>query len=258
LVNGDTEEEIGPLVDGQTVNLAGLPTQNINIRADVNPAVLGSVAFVYDGNPYYRTDNSSPYTLVEATHAPEWTPELGAHTLVVTPYAAGNRGGRAGQGITVNFTVVNIPLAVILASFDARQQSDAVQVTWETASELNNAGFNLYRALAVDGERTLLAYTPSAAPGSGAGAAYSVHDADVAAGQTYWYWLEAVDVSGAASLHGPVSVAVQMPTAVNLSGFDAGTQGASAGRATPIVLLLIAIAGVCWQLLTRRGQRREA
>jgi hypothetical protein len=262
LLNGDTGEELGPLVEGQTINLAGLPTQNINIRVDVAPAVLGSVGFAYDGNPFYRTDSTAPYTLVEpgTSSALEWMPGVGQHTLTATPYAVDNRGGRAGQGITVNFNVINTPLAVTLASFDAVQQGEAVQVSWETTSELNHAGFNLYRSLAADGERTLLATVPPAAPGSTAGAVYSWRDPDVVAGQTYWYLLEDIDLSGATSLHGPVSVAIQAPTAVALAGFDAGSNGHAVDWAAPLLLLAIAIATgatLRWQSLTRRSQRRQ-
>jgi len=98
-----------------------------------------------------------------------------------------------------------IPSAVLLADFAAVSQPDHILVTWQTLSEFNNAGFNLYRALDVDGERTLLGWVPSSTPGSTAGAAYSLQDFDVVAGQIYWYWLEDVDLLGVATLHGPVN-----------------------------------------------------
>ena len=98
------------------------------------------------------------------------------------------------------------PLAGLLDNFEAVAQPDHVLVTWETVSEVSNAGFNLYRALAVDGERTLIASEPLKSPGGTAGAAYGYQDFDVRPGQTYWYYLEDVDLSGLATLHGPVSV----------------------------------------------------
>ncbi|QLQ06902.1 MAG: hypothetical protein HZY76_13210 [Anaerolineae bacterium] len=101
------------------------------------------------------------------------------------------------------------PLAVTLAEFSAVQQGDAVLVTWETASELGNLGFNLYRGTSPDGwDRQLNpALIPSQAPGSPSGFTYTWTDqADLAPGATYYYWLEAVDVNGTPSVHGPVSV----------------------------------------------------
>ena len=47
-----------------------------------------------------------------------------------------------------DFTAYNsAPTAVTLASFEAAQAADdaAIVVTWETATELNNRGFNLWR-----------------------------------------------------------------------------------------------------------------
>ena len=41
---------------------------------------------------------------------------------------------------------LNLPLAVSLASFTAEPQAGSVRLAWETVSETNNAGFNLYRA----------------------------------------------------------------------------------------------------------------
>ncbi|MCB0232577.1 MAG: hypothetical protein KDH90_26220, partial [Anaerolineae bacterium] len=74
---------------------------------------------------------------------------------------------RFSQDVPTNITTT--PLAVTLDTFQAQLQSDAVLVTWTTASELNNAGFNLYRSLDETGPRDLLAFVPSAAPGSGLG-----------------------------------------------------------------------------------------
>lgn len=142
------------------------------------------------------------------------------------------------------------PLAVTLAYFDAQGQADRVVVTWETVSEFNNAGFNLYRGLLDDGsDRALLASVPSQAPGSAQGAAYTFEDAAVEAGQTYWYWLEDVDLNGVTTLHGPVSATVSVPTAVTLTSVSASPAAAPAGAALP---WLLAVAGAALALGHRR------
>ena len=38
-----------------------------------------------------------------------WTPSVGSHTLVATPYTAASAGGTAGTPLTVNFSVINTP-----------------------------------------------------------------------------------------------------------------------------------------------------
>ena len=83
---------------------------------------------------------------------------------------------------------------------------------------------------------------PSQAPGSGQGAGYEFQDTDVVAGETYWYWLEDVDLGGVASMHGPVSVVFTVPTAVTLSGLEASSRTSRRSSAWPWLLLLAAAA----------------
>ncbi|NLT72651.1 MAG: DUF11 domain-containing protein [Chloroflexi bacterium] len=113
--------------------------------------------------------------------------------------------------------ICTVPSAVGLVSFAAVGGESAIEVTWETASELNNVGFNLYRAESAEGERVKLNgdLIPARALGSVSGAAYSYTDSAVVAGATYYYWLEDVDASGAATIHGPVtaSLSVSAPPA---------------------------------------------
>jgi hypothetical protein len=139
------------------------------------------------------------------------------------------------------------PLAVTLANFDAAQQGQAVRVAWETVSEAGNAGFNLYRSDSAAGPQTLLGFAPSQAPGATQGAVYSYEDVAVLPGQTYWYWLEDVSLSGATTLHGPVSATVQAPTAVTLASVSA-----SPAAGVAVLPWLLAAAGASAALALRR------
>ena len=106
LVNADTNADIGPLEDGDTINFSVLPTRNLSVRANVSGSP-GSVRFAYDGNGNYQTENYAPYALVGDTSGDykPWTPTLGSHTLTATPYSGSNAGGTAGTAVTVSFTV---------------------------------------------------------------------------------------------------------------------------------------------------------
>jgi hypothetical protein len=161
-----------------------------------------------------------------------------------------NPTGAAASGEVEDYRTEQA-LAVLLASFAAAAQPDHILVSWETVSEASNSGFNLYRSLTADGEYTLLGYTPSAAPGSTQGAAYSYQDFDVAAGQTYWYKLEDIDLSGAATMHDPVSVVFQAPTAVELD-----TLAADVGQGSKALLWVLAallVVGMALAAYRRRG-----
>ena len=81
--------------------------------------------------------------------------------------------------------------------------------------------------------------------GSTAGAVYDYDDAAVTAGQTYFYWVEDVAVSGAATLHGPLSVDYGAPTAVILGAVSAapGPASATLPMAAALLALLLPLAG---------------
>ncbi|UOQ73010.1 PQQ-dependent sugar dehydrogenase [Hymenobacter cellulosilyticus] len=116
LFNADTDQPIAgydPLPAGATLNLATLPSRNLNIRANTNPATVGSVRFAYDANANFRTENSVPYALAGdngPTDYLPWTPTVGNHTLTATPYTATGATGTAGQALTVAFTVTDAAL----------------------------------------------------------------------------------------------------------------------------------------------------
>lgn len=102
------------------------------------------------------------------------------------------------------------PTAVDLKSFTATAGFKTAQLTWTTTTEVDNLGFNLYRAEQVDGPKAKLneELIPTLAPpGSSFGADYTYTDTGLSPLATYYYWLEDVDISGNAEMHGPVEAA---------------------------------------------------
>jgi hypothetical protein len=96
--------------------------------------------------------------------------------------------------------------AVRLAAFRAVGLDSAAAVEWETATELDNLGFHLYRGLSMDGPWERL--TQTLIPGLGSspeGKRYSFLDGGLRNGATYYYRLEDVDRRGQVTSHGPVS-----------------------------------------------------
>jgi len=73
-----------------------------------------------------------------------------------------------------------------------------VKVEWETATELDTAGFFLYRSQSPDGDFQPVNEQIIDSQGSAvSGAAYSYVDHDVEPGQTYYYVLEEVQTNAA-------------------------------------------------------------
>jgi len=97
-------------------------------------------------------------------------------------------------------------LAVGYRAYTGRAAASVV-VEWSTASELDTAGFNLYRSDRPDGPfaRINQDLIP-ASPDPLVGGSYSFTDTDVVAGHTYYYQLEDVETSGTTTRHGPIEV----------------------------------------------------
>ena len=118
-------------------------------------------------------------------------------------------------------------LLVILAGLGylvwsgSRQAS--ILVEWSTATELDTAGFNLYRGENPEGPfvKVNTAIIP-ASSGPLTGSDYSYLDENVRPERTYYYELEEIAVGGRTSRFGPISVKAQvgLPTWVPiLMGF---------------------------------------
>ncbi|MDP3786638.1 MAG: C25 family cysteine peptidase [Candidatus Omnitrophota bacterium] len=97
------------------------------------------------------------------------------------------------------------PTLVKLTAFYAIGYFGKVEIYWKTASEYNNAGFNLYVSENKEGPYTKL--NSALIPGLGTsttGREYSYTDSNVVNGRTYYYKLEDVEFNGRTKMHGPV------------------------------------------------------
>jgi len=112
------------------------------------------------------------------------------------------------------------PTRVDLVSFEASGSNGAVTLRWETATELDNLGFHVYRASSETGPYARM--TTRLIPGLGSspeGARYQYVDSGLENGTTYFYKLEDVETTGTTELHGPVSATPSSatdPPATNL------------------------------------------
>ena len=108
-----------------------------------------------------------------------------------------NLVGRAlaqDAAVTLDQNIVTRPIcsptAVELLYFRADRWSDQqVQLEWATALEVDNFGFNLYRADVNDlAHASLIHFEPAVTQGSSSGATYVYVDTAPYAGP-WWYWL---------------------------------------------------------------------
>ena len=100
--------------------------------------------------------------------------------------------------------------AVTLSSFAGLADPNGsanVLLKWTTGSEVNTAGFNIYRSEQSDGPYTRInAQLIPTSQDQVAGGTYQYTDQAIAAGKTYYYQLEDVEFSGTGTRHSPVAV----------------------------------------------------
>lgn len=160
------------------------------------------------------------------------------------------------QGGAIFPPLYHSPTAVTLAELSAHQSGDHIEVAWETLAEINSLGFDIWRGLSASApsERLNQELIPSQGPGSSQGFSYTWQDHSALPTTPYYYWLDAVDLSGAATRHGPVTALIELPVAVRLTNLTAS--------AAPPLLRTLYLVGAGLALLASgaawRSRRRAA
>ncbi len=107
LVNADTNIDIFDLVDGQEI---GVQTAALSIRANTDPAVVGSVSLVISGLlSNSRVENVAPYTLFGdyLDNYNGFQLQVGTYTISATAYSGANLSGTNLGTLTNQFTITN-------------------------------------------------------------------------------------------------------------------------------------------------------
>ncbi len=128
----------------------------------------------------------------------------------------------------------------------AGRAGQPIVIRWSTETEVNTAGFNVYRALSEEGPWEKI--NPRLVPGSPdplRGGSYVFTDTNVIAGVTYWYELEEVELGGHATRLERTTATARAP-GLEVRGLPCGG-GAS-------LFMLLGLAGV---LAGRRGRAYE-
>jgi len=105
--------------------------------------------------------------------------------------------------VTAEFQVQTL---ITLSSFTSVAKAGQVILKWVTESEIDNAGFNIYRATSEYGEYIKINASLITTKGSPTqGASYEFADKDVKLWKRAYYKLEDIDLNGNSTMHGPVS-----------------------------------------------------
>ena len=202
-----------------------------NAPLNLNPVGLGGVDLTVGGATVIGIEVSvwtKAYGLTidvytDATHSSTWTGTvngLGYYNAPFTGFVSSGDDGAAdftdvgavviSLDATANLylsTAFNFfasyypPNLIELVSFTSLSDSDSVTLAWETASEIDNAGFHIWRSDSEDGEYVRITDALISAQGdSVTGASYVYEDLD-ASGTGYSYKLEDIDYSGVSTFH---------------------------------------------------------
>jgi hypothetical protein len=140
-------------------------------------------------------------------------------TRLATIDGAGHACADGLPGTAVyTFGLPDAPIPVELADFTARLAAEAAEIEWQTASETNNAGFHVERAVGDAGRFEPVGFVEGKGTTVQA-QRYRFVDADLPfAAETLTYRLRQVDLDGTASLSDAVTVEVAAPDALVLHG----------------------------------------
>ncbi|MEO0971485.1 MAG: hypothetical protein AAFX85_00205, partial [Pseudomonadota bacterium] len=137
LIDADADvviAEFDPLLEGAVLNLATLPTRNLNVEARTE-GVVGSVVFALDG-AVFSTENVAPYALAGDIEGDfnAWTPTVGALEVSATAYEQGNGGGLVGGSLGVAIEVVDTPPAPPFMLEETTPGEAGVENQWVTVN----------------------------------------------------------------------------------------------------------------------------
>jgi len=162
-------------------NITGVPPLNDSDFASTSTSTSTSTSPSNLGG--YRKVGPATFTLFDENGDPVWTVTVGAHIPFV---------------------------ALIDNSFTATASNGAVTIAWETASEIDNAGFFIWRGqlkadkteCSLNGEDyTEVKKISPFILAQGSGAYYSYEDNQVASGNSYCYALEDIDLADKSTFH---------------------------------------------------------
>ncbi|MDX2304861.1 MAG: T9SS type A sorting domain-containing protein [Microscillaceae bacterium] len=110
LVNALNDQDIKVLQNGETIDLATLATDQLNIRATVTGGTAGSVVLESTGPvTITKNENIAPFAMFGDNGGGDYyaqTFTTGQYTFKSTPYSAVNGGGTVGTALTLNVTFV--------------------------------------------------------------------------------------------------------------------------------------------------------
>ena len=224
VANGNIEVTMTGILEGELVE--GLPLYEIiNITDNTAGRVAITTGYLYDSSPSSANElTTTPQAMLHVKLAIVSTSaSAGLSFSNPDPPAQPTMQGQQYQSdnstkydsVIADDTDDSAldPIAVDLVSFTAELTNNQVLLEWQTANEINHAGFNVYKS-AVNEENYIKLNSGlimSSSENQLSGATYRYSD-KLSEEATYFYKLQSVDLNGSMSFH--PSIHVQYTTSV--------------------------------------------
>ena len=191
----DTEVPTITSVYPETGERIGAGYKTVSVLAEDNNA-LASILIEYsaDGAEYTKlaefTDLGNYYETVTADVPVE---EFGHGDTAYIRITAADRSGNESQPVVNEYTVDTAAPTVLNAAAVYEEESESINISWESGLEDDLSGYRIYRKAGADGAYSLIAQRQAAEGQSG----YSCTDYNFPAEKAvYFYKIEAVDDCG--------------------------------------------------------------
>ncbi len=177
----------------------------------------GSVTLSYgEGDGVVEFDESGDVVVARSTdNSTNPYSNLGGQSSGTAPSGSVTSTTSVGTSLgyfTLGTLTGDNPLPVELAAFEAMADYTKIELTWTTASESNNLGFNIYKNTAAEDSWNKVNSSLIKGQGTVSYASdYSFVDSKIIAGETYRYKLESVSVNGLVIEEKIVEVTVPIP-----------------------------------------------
>ncbi|MBN1893754.1 T9SS type A sorting domain-containing protein [bacterium] len=205
--------------------IATMPIVNNRIVIDIDAPTFGDqtdfddrVILISTSNPgsYIGQFKVSTISNTSGTAGLAWyytTPEVNGTDISYFDNSSPWNAHHITSGNYTNVDPADQSLPVQISSLLAVMTNrEGMEISWTTQSEVNSSGFFVWRSSQKDGVYQKLNLDPIPSGGNSSSEQdYSFRDASVKNGQTYWYKIEEVSITGQSEFFGPISVLAASP-----------------------------------------------
>ena len=148
LVDADSDTDLFELNDGMQIKMSDIAGVNLNIRANTNPSVVGSVVLEITGPlNNVRIESVAPYALFGDNNGDYFNSSfsLGNYELNATPYDESGGTGNEGISLAISFSIVDVNNAskTQALEFDSAAQRTEMEMSLYPNPSITNVSIGI-------------------------------------------------------------------------------------------------------------------